>query len=104
MSGLRQATSPGDLPCHDCSAATSPWPWTADARYEQFMVYDRVWRKAGMQPDGGFLCVGCLEERLGRKLRRRDFPSVPMNSLGPEAAHMAWAQRTPRLISRLRRR
>jgi hypothetical protein len=27
----------------------------------------------GLAPYGGCLCVGCLEQRIGRKLKRRDF-------------------------------
>jgi hypothetical protein len=40
---------------------------------EVYEVTKDVWRKAGMREWGGCLCVGCLEQRLGRKLRRRDF-------------------------------
>jgi hypothetical protein len=28
----------------------------------------------------GFLCVGCIERRLGRQLTKADFASVPINS------------------------
>ena len=27
-----------------------------------------------MKPRGGCLCIGCLERRLGRALRAKDFP------------------------------
>jgi hypothetical protein len=27
-----------------------------------------------MEPFGGCLCIGCLEERLARKLKAKDFP------------------------------
>lgn len=37
-----------------------------------YLVKDRLWRKAGMGPSGA-LCIPCLEKRLGRKLRPRDF-------------------------------
>ena len=30
--------------------------------------------EGGMEPTGGCLCVGCLEKRLGRSLRPKDFP------------------------------
>jgi hypothetical protein len=40
---------------------------------EVYTVRDAVWKKAGMEPFGGCLCIGCLERRLGRKLKRMDF-------------------------------
>jgi hypothetical protein len=45
---------------------------TADS--ELYHVRDKVWAKAGMEPWGGCLCVGCLERRPGRKLKPEDFP------------------------------
>ena len=41
------------------------------------MVEDAVWAAAGA-PEG-YLCVGCLEERLGRPLVPDDFPPLPLN-------------------------
>jgi hypothetical protein len=41
------------------------------------MVTDAVWAEAG--DVAGFLCVGCLEERLGRVLEPADFPPLPAN-------------------------
>ena len=41
------------------------------------MVLDTVWLKAGMSD--GYLCIGCLEKRLGRMLTARDFTSVVLN-------------------------
>jgi hypothetical protein len=40
---------------------------------EVYTVRDAVWAKAGMEADGGCLCIGCLEVRLGRKLKPKDF-------------------------------
>lgn len=40
---------------------------------EVYTVRDRVWAAAGMEPYGGCLCVGCLEKRLGRLLKPKDF-------------------------------
>ena len=40
---------------------------------EVYTVRDAVWKASGMEPYGGCLCVGCLEKRLGRKLRPKDF-------------------------------
>jgi hypothetical protein len=44
---------------------------TADS--EVYTVRDVIWKKAGMEPWGGCLCIGCLEKRLGRKLKPKDF-------------------------------
>jgi hypothetical protein len=40
---------------------------------EVYMVRDAVWKRAGMEPMGGCLCIGCLERRLGRALKPKDF-------------------------------
>jgi hypothetical protein len=44
-----------------------------DDRAEMYTVRDAVWARAGMQPTGGCLCVGCLEKRIGRRLKPKDF-------------------------------
>jgi len=44
-----------------------------DSNSEVYAVRDVVWMKAGMEPWGGCLCIGCLEMRLGRKLKPKDF-------------------------------
>ena len=43
----------------------------------------------------GYLCIGCLERRLGRQLDREDFTSSPVNH--------DQAERSSRLTSRLAR-
>jgi hypothetical protein len=40
---------------------------------EVYTVRDAVWKASGMPPMGGCLCIGCLEKRLGRALRPKDF-------------------------------
>src|SRR5262245_60324285 len=40
---------------------------------EIYMVRNSVWKAAGMEPWGGCLCIGCLEKRLGRRLKPKDF-------------------------------
>jgi hypothetical protein len=40
---------------------------------EVYCVRDAVWAKAGVEPFGGCLCIGCLENRLGRRLKPKDF-------------------------------
>jgi hypothetical protein len=35
-----------------------------------------------MKPEGGCLCIGCLEKRLGRRLKPKDFPrDHPLNDV-----------------------
>lgn len=59
------------LPCMDCDVDTF-------SICEYYMVTNPVWHQA--VPDGkGFLCIACLEERLGRELTPEDFPDVAVN-------------------------
>jgi hypothetical protein len=44
-----------------------------DDNTEVFIVRDSVWKKAGVEPWGGCLCIGCLERRIGRRLTPKDF-------------------------------
>src|SRR6516165_9619611 len=49
---------------------------------EVYTVRKAVWAKAGMEDFGGCLCIGCLERRLGRKLKPKDFdPDHAFNGL-----------------------
>jgi hypothetical protein len=70
--------------CNDCDRGL----WD-----EWFMVRKPVWERVSPgtsqksvhepMPMKYFLCIGCLEERLGRKLKRRDFDlRRPMNHPG----------------------
>jgi hypothetical protein len=45
------------------------------------MVTDQVWERSGLAGDDGMLCIGCLEQRLGRMLHAKDFKDVPINQL-----------------------
>jgi hypothetical protein len=55
---------------------------------EVYTVRSSVWNKAGVD---GCLCVGCLEKRLGRRLKPKDFPpDDPLN----------WMPGTRRLMNR----
>jgi hypothetical protein len=77
-----------DWRCLDCGVDT-------DAIDEYYMVHDEVWLQAA--PDGkGQLCIGCLEERLGRTLTAADFTIAEVNSPGLGA-------RSARLRDRLSR-
>jgi hypothetical protein len=68
---------------------------TYDANTEVYIVREAIWKRAGMEPWGGCLCVGCLEKRLGRRLKSKDF-------LGDHA--LLKLPGTPRLLSRQKRR
>lgn len=59
------------LLCLDCGANTA-------AIGEYYMVKDSVWTQAA-EMDAGMLCIGCLEERLGRQLEPDDFLDIPLN-------------------------
>lgn len=56
---------------------------------EYYMVWNTLWEKA--VPGGaGKLCFSCLGKRLGRPLRRGDFPPhVPLNQMGEMPAEIA---------------
>ena len=46
---------------------------------EYYMVHDHVWKTGGLAEDGGMLCIGCLEKRIGRRLCCDDFPDCQTN-------------------------
>jgi hypothetical protein len=58
--------------CVDCR-------WNTPLLGEWYMVRDSVWNAAGMETMGGCLCIGCLEERLGRRLTPEDFIDCKIN-------------------------
>lgn len=61
-----------EQPCFDCNVDTNEI-------HEYYMVRNEIWQEA---KGGGFqyyLCIGCLEDRLGRKLTPEDFTDVPCN-------------------------
>jgi hypothetical protein len=82
--------------CKDCGMDTAPCTGKRGCRHggrwEHYMVHDKLWRAAGMRD--GFLCVGCIEKRIGRRLTPRDFTSAPIND-----PYDPW--NTPRLADRL---
>ncbi|MCW2763838.1 MAG: hypothetical protein JWR85_4039 [Marmoricola sp.] len=58
--------------CMDCGVDTN------EIR-EYFMVDDHIWNKH-VPEYHGFLCIGCLESRMGRTLDATDFPAhLPIN-------------------------
>jgi hypothetical protein len=77
--------------CDDCGVNTQEIG-------EQYMVNNSVWTAAtGVSHKwmamAGFLCVGCIEGRLGRQLTNADFAGVAINK---DRRH-----RSPRLCCRL---
>jgi hypothetical protein len=89
-----------ESPCADCGVDTLP---TDGPRAEYYVVTKEVWEAAGM-PHAGFLCIGCLESRLGRLLCAADFTDCPLNDPATvDVMRYAWSWRTPRLTDRLSR-
>jgi hypothetical protein len=98
--------------CVDCGVNTAPGvptkaefkaafaagaqgvPWTVDERCEIYVVRDSVWKAAGLGGWDGCLCIGCLEKRIGRRLKPKDFPDHFFNHYPG----------TPRLLNRQKRR
>jgi hypothetical protein len=85
--------------CNDCRVDTTPHI----GKWEFYMVTDDVWKAAGMPAstlvagsefDGNFLCIGCLELRIGRRLTALDFAACPLNN--PK-----YQCKAPRLLNRL---
>jgi hypothetical protein len=73
--------------CVDCSANT------CDLN-EYYMVQDHVWGvEAGMQPGGGMLYIGCLEQRIGRTLGPSDFTGAPANFIFKQSERLASRRR-----------
>ncbi len=82
-------------PCMDCGTDTAPCTdkrmchgrrgcrHNAGKRWEWYMVWPAVWSLACGHDDApGYLCIGCLERRLGRPLTRGDFTLAPVNQPG----------------------
>jgi len=87
-----------DTACADCGTDTLSLEPGIPTEY--YMVHDEVWEAAeGPQP--GYLCIGCIETRLGRQLHRGDFARVPLNDLSYHRPDKAWWHRSARLLDRL---
>jgi hypothetical protein len=43
---------------------------------EYYSVGDDVWAASGLAPNGGMLCLACLERRIGRPLTMEDFAAL----------------------------
>jgi hypothetical protein len=97
------------MPCLDCKVDTG-----LDGIAEYFHVHEKVWNTALGQPDAptdrfvpglsdaGFLCIECLERRLGRELNASDFSDAPIND--PIQFYWMFGRNpSPRLIARFGR-
>ena len=58
------------------------------------MVTDQVWTSVA---EDGMLCIGCLEQRLGRVLHAKDFTDAPINQMSDMTDDAS-----ARLLNRLR--
>jgi hypothetical protein len=92
MSQTKQhVTNYNDTTCHDCKRETNHHK-TDNAEF--YMVLDTIWEDAVKSENVDFLCIGCLEKRIDRKLTPADFTGAPLNN---------WSgfRRSRRLRSRL---
>jgi hypothetical protein len=107
MDEIRRAGIPESWDCIDCGFNTAPGMHNAaqlaevfamgrtahpsfDDQCEVYTVKPAVWKAAHMAYDGGCLCIGCLEGRLGRRLKPHDFSADELN----------WLPGTDRLLAR----
>ena len=77
-----RAATPEHWNCVDCGHNTAPgiapralaeWDIWQHDESEVYMVRPEIWKRAAMGDWGGCLCIGCLERRIGRRLRPKDF-------------------------------
>ena len=88
---LRSFT-PESWRCLDCNVNTAPglptqseidqalikdstFRMSLDFQSEVYIVRPKVWEVTGLTR--GCLCIGCLEKRIGRRLRPKDFRNDP---------------------------
>jgi hypothetical protein len=55
--------------CIDCGKDT-------DESGEYYSIRDDVWAASGLAPNGGMLCLACLERRIERPLTAEDFTAL----------------------------
>lgn len=69
--------------CRDCHVNTNDID-------EYYMVNNSIWKL--VCPDNNpatLLCIGCLENSLGRKLMSTDFTEAPINYIGLKSKRLA---------------
>lgn len=64
-----------DSRCLVCGDETT---FRADKQDEWYMIRDALWLKANPNDDGK-MCIGCVELKIGRRLRPKDFRPAPVN-------------------------
>ncbi len=70
-----------DTRCDDCGYETNHNKRKDHGRAEWYMVSEVLWLKALTVRHACFLCIACLEHRLGRALTPQDFPAhIPLNT------------------------
>jgi len=76
---MHHRTSATVIRCQNCNEMLQVRPAGWDASFSSgwqgdwFMVKDKVWQLGQRASECRFLCVGCLESRIGRKLLADDF-------------------------------
>lgn len=82
--------------CADCGVDTTPCTGKRGCRHkgrwQWYMVTKALWKRAGMKD--GFLCIPCLEARIGRPLKPRDFTKWPVNDLNAWDTDLIWMRKT----------
>jgi hypothetical protein len=66
------------------------------AETEVYTVTRKVWQATGLAERGGCLCIGCLEQRIGRRLKPNDFVQDPLLNGSWIPATRRLRQRRPR--------
>lgn len=89
---------PPSWECVDCGMNTGPGLQTAkqvtdafnrgegspcsfDSQTELYVLKGALWERVTQSRTEQILCIGCVERRLGRKLRPRDFDDSQINRL-----------------------
>lgn len=70
---IARLTEGNSFACVECTCDVS------EIGEYDYMVHDEVWKLAELGETDGMLCVGCLEERIGRRLQADDFTDAPVN-------------------------
>lgn len=65
--------------CRDCAVEVQPDTPPNSYDWQWYMVHDSVWAQTGLHPNGGCLCIPCLEARIGRLLTPGDLKDVGVN-------------------------
>ena len=98
------------IACADCDTILTVRPtgfgatlFGDRANGDWFMVKDRVWQLGQRAGACRFLCTGCLEHRIGRKLVAADFKrSVKVNFVGRKPLKLRRRMRGLKPATRMR--